>query len=293
MSQVDNILEGSEDQKKKKKQNTVDNDLNQQNTCNHNSRTTNQVNEVQEVQEDFRLVEFQEEAQEEEDYCNNHKTGMFSMDSDKEVEGEKGTDRSKDKDQDAETDADTDKDKVDYNGVLPFSEWLEGDSLAPPSPTAYACLDGIVDLAKINSQDSFLDLGCGDGRVVIGLSLRTQCRGTGIDIESKCIQKFNKRIERWQSQLEDKVQAIEGDILDAKVYEKFINEATIVYLYLLPEGLEEASILIKKLEERIRDGNCKVVMNTWTPKSWKRDKDKSWYGNNTNLYLFDKTSMIE
>ena len=69
----------------------------------------------------------------------------------------------------------------------------------------------MIDNLNLKTKKSILDLGCGDGRVVIGLSLRTQCRGTGIDIESKCIQKFNKRIERWKSQLEDKVQAIEGD----------------------------------------------------------------------------------
>ena len=106
----------------------------------------------------------------------------------------------------------------------------------------------------------------------------------------KCIQKFNERIERWK--LGDRVQAVEGDILDESVYEDLLKKATVIYLYLLPEGLQEAVTLMNKLEERMRDGS-RIVMNTWTPKSWTRDKEKTWKDNNTSLYLFDKSSLIK
>ena len=269
---------------------------------------------IQVEEEEYRLVELQEEAQEEEDYCNNNKTTMFPSSSSASSasslhlsSGLLGKEKDKDtlmntcnnhklfnnnenKDKDNTCDNKIVEVEVDYSEVLPFSEWLEGDSLAPPCPTSYSCLDGIVKLAKIHENDFVLDLGCGDGRVVVGLSLRTHCQGTGIDIEPKCIQKFNERIERWK--LGDRVQAVEGDILDESVYEDLLKKATVIYLYLLPEGLQEAVTLMNKLEERMRDGS-RIVMNTWTPKSWTRDKEKTWKDNNTSLYLFDKSSLIK
>lgn len=40
----------------------------------------------------------------------------------------------------------------------------------------------IASLLRLEPSDCFLDLGCGDGRVVVGVAALANCRGVGIDI---------------------------------------------------------------------------------------------------------------
>lgn len=55
--------------------------------------------------------------------------------------------------------------------------------LAPYVATPHEIVDRMLELADVGPDDRVIDLGCGDGRVVIASALARGARGIGIDIE--------------------------------------------------------------------------------------------------------------
>ena len=54
-------------------------------------------------------------------------------------------------------------------------------------PTPQSVVDAMLKLAKVTKDDVVLDLGCGDGRIVVTAAKQFGARGVGIDIDPKRI----------------------------------------------------------------------------------------------------------
>lgn len=95
-------------------------------------------------------------------------------------------------------------------------------------PTPMPVLNKMLEYADITPEDVVLDLGCGDGRLVIQAAKRFGCRGRGYDIDPELVEtcKRNARQEGVEELVEFHVQDI---------YELDIHDATVITLYLLPE----------------------------------------------------------
>jgi SAM-dependent methyltransferase len=170
---------------------------------------------------------------------------------------------------------------------LPGMVWMEGDSLAPPCqsdldliPHVCVCVcvyvpytllanplithppthththksknKQIISLASITDTDTFLDLGCGDGRVCIEVAKHTHCQAIGVEIEAHLIEKFKKRVAKETPPLkEGQVCVCAGDLLEER--EGLGEEVSVMYLYLLPEGIEKVWPMVRGwLKERAR-----------------------------------------
>ena len=59
----------------------------------------------------------------------------------------------------------------------------------PYEPTPYCVLERLAGTGLITRQDHLLDYGCGKGRVGFYLSWQTRCRSTGIDYDSRLLDK--------------------------------------------------------------------------------------------------------
>ena len=81
----------------------------------------------------------------------------------------------------------------------------------------------IADLAGISSQDVFLDLGCGRGKLCFWTSCMTGCRSIGIDGMAPFI--------RRASLLKKLLRLKRVDFSLSKIDEASLSEATVVYLY--------------------------------------------------------------
>ncbi len=82
----------------------------------------------------------------------------------------------------------------------------------------------MLDLAGVGAQDMVYDLGCGDGRIVIGAGLRG-ARGIGIDLDYDLI--ANARVAARQAGVAERVRFERGDL-----FEMDFRDATVVMLYL-------------------------------------------------------------
>jgi len=87
-------------------------------------------------------------------------------------------------------------------------------------------VDAMLDLAGVGKNDLLVDLGCGDGRIVIGAA-RRGARATGIDLNPLRI--AEARDNARHAGVEERVTFREDNL-----YEAEIGPATVVSLYLLP-----------------------------------------------------------
>lgn len=82
----------------------------------------------------------------------------------------------------------------------------------------------MLDLADVGASDLVYDLGCGDGRIVIGAGLRG-ARGVGVDLDYDLI--ANAKVAARQAGVTGRVRFERGDL-----FEMDYRDATVVMLYL-------------------------------------------------------------
>lgn len=96
---------------------------------------------------------------------------------------------------------------------------------APYSQTPMPIVERMLALAEVGPGDTLIDLGCGDGRVVIAAAQRG-ARAIGVDIDAERI------AEAEQAAREAGVTALTS-FRREDLFETRLNEASVVTLYLL------------------------------------------------------------
>lgn len=102
----------------------------------------------------------------------------------------------------------------------------EAKRVAPYAATDDAVAEAMLDLARVGPRDHVVDLGSGDGRIVIAAA-RRGASGLGVDIDGALVEiaRRNAAHER----LGDRVQFVQQDL-----FETDLAQATVVTLYLFP-----------------------------------------------------------
>ena len=112
----------------------------------------------------------------------------------------------------------------------------------------------ICHLADIGSDDVFLDIGCGDGRLLAHAARTCRCRCIGLDVRQSCLE--DTCLVAQQSNVGHLVEVMDQDFMDLCGLEEKLKGATVVYAYLLPH-------LVKAIEpvllQAVDDGK-KVVL---------------------------------
>ncbi len=94
-------------------------------------------------------------------------------------------------------------------------------------PTPEIMVDAMIDLAKVTPDDYVIDLGSGDGRLVIGAAKRG-ARALGIEYDDNLV-RYSKR-EAEKQGVAEKAQFMQADIFATD-----FSRATVLTLFLLPE----------------------------------------------------------
>jgi SAM-dependent methyltransferase len=114
-------------------------------------------------------------------------------------------------------------------------------------------------LAKVNAGDVVYDLGCGDGRIVIGAARESGARGVCVDIDPRRI--AESRENARQAGVADRIRFLNQDLLATD-----IGDATVVMLF-LSSRLNLA--LRPKLRRELKPGTRVVShwhdMGDWKP----------------------------
>jgi len=129
--------------------------------------------------------------------------------------------------------------------------------LAPWVPTPQPVVDRMLELAAVTAKDVLIDVGCGDGRIVITAARRFGTRGIGIDIDKAMIAESERNAKA--AGIERQVKFIAMDATKAD-----ISEATVVSLYLLPES---NALMRPILEAQLRP-KSRVVCHNYIIPGW-------------------------
>ncbi len=152
------------------------------------------------------------------------------------------------------------------------AQWEEGKDV-PFVPTPHKVVAAMLKLAKVKSGDFVIDLGCGDGRIVIAAAKDFKARGRGVDFNPKRVQEANANAR--QAGVRDRVQFVQGDFFEAD-----IHDATVVTLYLL-SGVNLK--LRPKLLRELRVGS-RIVSHGFDMGDWKPDQTKEADGRIIRLW---------
>lgn len=135
----------------------------------------------------------------------------------------------------------------------PFSESedpLPGQA-APFITTPPSRVRALLDLCDLRSTDRVLDLGCGDGRIVIEAARTHRCTGVGVDIDPKLV--ATAEAEASSAGVSGLVSFRVADFLDPSFS---LGDATVVTIYGLPKMLKAIE---PKVKQHVRSAAAGLV----------------------------------
>ena len=140
----------------------------------------------------------------------------------------------------------------------------DSDWRAPFISTPQDVVERMLALAGTGPQDLVVDLGSGDGRIVIAAARSFGARGLGIDFDARLV--AAARESARAAGVADKVRFVEDDVLRAD-----ISQATVVTVYLLPD-------LIWKLQPRFiseLQPGTRIVSHAFQMSGWQPDRSET------------------
>jgi hypothetical protein len=123
-------------------------------------------------------------------------------------------------------------------------------------------VDRMIRLADLRDDDVVIDLGSGDGRIVLtAAKANPKLRGWGVDIDEKLIAESNAEAQKLG--MADRVQFFKRDVFDAQ-----LRDATVITMWMWPEMQR---MLRTKILNEATPGT-RVLTNIWDLGSWPADK---------------------
>lgn len=126
-------------------------------------------------------------------------------------------------------------------------------------PTPDALTETMLDMAELGPDDVLMDLGSGDGRLVIEAASRG-ARAVGVEYDARLVALSRERAA-------DAGMSGRASFRQADLFEVDLSEATVVTLFLLPD-------LNLRLRPTLLDlaPGTRIVSNTWDMGDWAADE---------------------
>lgn len=125
-------------------------------------------------------------------------------------------------------------------------------------PTPEAMVDLMLDMARVTPEDIVVDLGSGDGRLVIAAAKRG-ARARGVEYNPDMVRLSRQRAA--EAGVQDRATFVEGDMFEADV-----SDASVMAVFLLTENM-------RRLQSKflaMRPGT-RIVSNTFAVPEWPVD----------------------
>jgi Methyltransferase domain len=137
------------------------------------------------------------------------------------------------------------------------------ERFSPYVPSDQENVERMLGLAQLRDDDVVVDLGSGDGRIVLTAArMNKKLRGWGVDIDEKLVNEANAAA-RAQG-VADRVQFFHRNAFDAD-----LREATVIAMWLWPEFQR---LLRPLILAQARPGT-RVVTNLWDLGTWPPDEE--------------------
>jgi hypothetical protein len=129
----------------------------------------------------------------------------------------------------------------------------------PYVQTPQNVVDKMLEVAKVGPRDFVIDLGSGDGRMIITAAKKHGARGFGVDLDRRLVALSNRLAAK--AGVADRAVFYERDI-----YQTDVSPASVVTIYLLPEvNLMMRPTLLSKLKPGTRVVSHDYDMGEWPP----------------------------
>jgi protein-L-isoaspartate O-methyltransferase len=139
------------------------------------------------------------------------------------------------------------------------AEWRPPFITTPPE-----VVERMLQMAGTGPGDLVIDLGSGDGRIVIAAAQKFGARGLGIELDEALVKKSREHARL--AKVSERVSFVQGDVLVAD-----ISRASVVTVYLLPA-------LMGKLQPRFIDElapGTRIVSHAFTMAGWAPDRSET------------------
>jgi len=142
-------------------------------------------------------------------------------------------------------------------GVLAQEGQKELDT--PYVPTPQVVVDRMLDLAQVKAGETVIDLGSGDGRIMIEAASRYGAQGFGVEIDPLLVKRSNENARR--AGVADRVKFLLQDL-----FKTDFREANVLTLYLLPDvNLALRPKILAELKAGARVVSHDYGMGDWRP----------------------------
>lgn len=146
--------------------------------------------------------------------------------------------------------------------ALAFSAGADDDDLrAPFITTPDRVIERMLELAGTGASDLVMDLGSGDGRIVLAAAQKFGARGVGIEIDARLVEQ--SRGYARAANIAERVSFVHGNVLTAD-----ISQASVVTIYLLPGLLDK---LKPRFVYELRPGT-RIVTHGFRMTGWEPDR---------------------
>ena len=150
-----------------------------------------------------------------------------------------------------------------------------GNLDVPYVPTNQPTVEAMLRVANVGPGDFVVDLGSGDGRIVITAAKMFGARGFGVDLDP---QRVKESIENAKATgVSERALFYQRNVFDTR-----FNEATVVTMYLLP------SVNLKlrpRLLAELRPGT-RIVAHDFDMGEWRPDLTTTVRGHNSTVYFW-------
>ncbi|MDB5810111.1 MAG: hypothetical protein JWN94_2233 [Betaproteobacteria bacterium] len=131
----------------------------------------------------------------------------------------------------------------------------------PYVQTPQNVVERMLQVARVGPADYVIDLGSGDGRMVITAAQKYGARGFGVDLDRRLVELANKRAA--SAGVGDRAAFYERDL-----YETDLTDASVVTIYLLPE----VNLMVRpRLLATLKPGT-RVVTHDYDMGEWRPDE---------------------
>jgi cyclopropane fatty-acyl-phospholipid synthase-like methyltransferase len=158
----------------------------------------------------------------------------------------------------------------------------DGDKLAPYYPTPETIVEKMLQLGGLKAGEKMVDVGSGDGRIVIMAAQKFHADATGIELDKDLCRQSMARIQKLG--LEKTAHIINGDLLKQNY-----GGYDLVTVYLLPESIDNK--VQPLLDKQLKKG-ARVVAHDFEFKNWTAEKVENiaddGEGRSHTLYLYRK-----
>jgi methyltransferase family protein len=129
----------------------------------------------------------------------------------------------------------------------------------PYVPTPQVVVDRMLELARPEAGETVIDLGSGDGRIMIEAASKYGARGFGVEIDPMLVERSNENARL--AGVADRVKFLQQDL-----FKTDFHEANVLTLYLLPDvNLALRPKILAELKPGARVVSHDYGMGDWRP----------------------------